>query len=153
MKTTIGRDDDEKSNEIPDDRRTRKYLKITSIDSNESDIDSVAAIFDHFKFERHSDRKWTVFDQCVLKQKLIQKMRNGVGPKLFIPFSLKSQAVNSKIRIGVIFGKYIEWSSTIEKYVQREIDWILLNGHFTLKFMNSIYFRITENVQSRFSVL
>ena len=75
MKTTVGRDDDKKSNEIPDDRRSRKYLKITSIDSNESDIDSVAAIFDHFKFERHSDRKWIVVDQCVLKQKLIQKLK------------------------------------------------------------------------------
>ena len=75
MKTTVGRDDDDddKWNEIAGDRRTRKYLKITSIDSNESDIDSVAAIFDHFKFERHSDRKWIVVDQCDLKQKMIQK--------------------------------------------------------------------------------
>ena len=51
-----------------------------------------------------------------------------------------------KIRSGVISGKYIEWSSTIEMYVQRESDWFLLNDHFTLKFMNSIYFWVTENV-------
>ena len=52
MKTTVGRDDDKKSNGIPDYRRTRKYLKITSIDSNASAIDSVAASCDQFKFVR-----------------------------------------------------------------------------------------------------
>ena len=143
MKTTIGRDDDEKSNEIPDDRRTRKYLKITSIDSNEWDIDSVAAIFDHFKFERHSDRKWIVVDQCVLKQNLIQKNGKIFGfisyetglnrQTLFIPFCLKSQAVSSRKFEAELFRENTSNGAQPLKCMYRESHWFLLNGCFTLK--------------------
>ena len=72
IKTTFSGDDDQKSAEIPDDRRTRKYLKISAIDgaakwSSVSAADSVPAILKQFAFRKESDRDLVDDAQCVLK--------------------------------------------------------------------------------------